>query len=386
MSLKRAFPLMLVMAILPLLGAGADRAPSYLVDDFEDGDRVARSGASWVPLTDAILGGGSTMRLSVAGAPGQRALKAEGTIAPKGFAGAWLALDRDARAVDLHAFRAIRLRLRGTGGWVVGLRVGAGRMDNFLAPVSGSDVWTSVEVPLSVLRPREGDTGPDLGEVRWIGVQAAPGRSGDYAVEIDDVELVGAAQPASPHGNAMNARVRRSRASDLAAAKWQPLGTDPAGDGKAPALPDIVALASWSDGDTVWFRLSLAAAPGPAFGVNLVFDVDGDPSNGQSWWGSNTGFRFDRLATVWVFDASEEMLEGTIGLASADDAMKGRMIDPALGALRVVAHAAAKEIFVGVPRAVLAGAGSTVRVLAAVGSPMRHNDDLPDAGALSFKP
>ncbi len=372
-----------VMASLPL--DGAEKVPGYLVDDFESGDRIAKSGAAWMPLCDAVIGGASTVRLSVAGAPGRRALRAEGSIAANGFAGTWVALDREARAVDLKSFRAIRLRLRGTGDWAVGVRAGSAQMDNFLAPVSGSDVWTSVEIPLAVLRPRQGDNGPDLGEVRWLGVQSLPGRSGDFTLEIDDVELIGAARPSSPHGNAMAARIRRTPASALSAAKWKALGTDPAGDGKVATLPDVVALASWSEADVVWFRVSLAAPPGAAFGVNLAFDVDGDPTNGRPWWGVNTAFRFDRLVSVWVFDTTEETFEGTIGIASADDAMQGRAIDPSFGVPRVAVDAAAREISIGVPRAVLGGAGS-VRVLAAVGSPMRHNDDLPDVGAITFEP
>jgi hypothetical protein len=380
----RCVVLLLAMATLP--GRGAEKVPSFLVDDFEDGDRIAKSGAAWIPFSDAIIGGRSTARLSVVGTPGHRSLRAEGSIAEGGFAGTWVALDREARAIDLRAFRAIRLRLRGTGDWSVGLRAGAAQMDNFLAPVSGSDVWTSVEVPLAVLRPRQGDKGPELGEVRWLGVQSAPGRSGDFSLEVDDIELLGAARPASPHGNALEARIRRTPASALAAAKWKPLGTDPAGDGKVASLPDVVALASWSDGDVVWFRVSLASPPGAAFGVNLAFDVDGDPTNGQPWWGANTAFRFDRLVTVWVFDTTEETLEGTIGIASADDAIRGRAIDPSFGAPRVAVDPAAREVSIGVPRAVIAGAGGSVRMLAAVGSPMRHNDDMPDAGAVTLEP
>jgi complex I intermediate-associated protein 30 (CIA30) len=382
MNFRRAL-LFLLLGCPPAIAA--EKEPVFLVDDFEDGDRVAKTGASWAILSDAIMGGATTAKLSVVGPKGSRALRVEGTIAEKGFAAVWVALDADARAVDLSAFRAIRLRLRGPGEWLVGLRAGAAKMDNFMAPSTGADGWTSAEIPIGVLKPRQGDAKPELGEARWIGVQSGPGRTGAFTLEIDDVQLVGAQRPSSPHGNAMNARIRRTPPSALASARWQELATDPAGDGKAKGLPDAVALAFWQSGHVVWFKVTLAAPPGPSFGLNLVLDVDGDPANGQPWWGSNKDFKFDRLVSVWAFDSTDETLEGTIGIANADDAVKGRAIDPSLGAPRVAFDPNGREICVGVPRTAL-GSAAKVRVVAAVGSAMRHNDDVPDTGAATFAP
>jgi hypothetical protein len=374
--------LSLFLACLPALGA--EEARTFLVDDFEHAGRVSRTGASWMPLSDAVAGGATTARVSISGDAGKRALRLEGTLAPAAaFAGVWVALDGQARAVDLTGFSALRLKLKGKGEWLVGLRAGAVRWDNYMAPASGTDGWKTVEVPLAALRSRKDAAAADLAEVRWLGVQTASGRTGDFALEIDDVELVGAAAPSNPHGNAMNARIARASTKSLAKARWKELGTDPAGDGKTAGLPDLLALASWTSGDVVWFRLTLASAPTGPFGLNLVLDVDGDPANGQPWWGTNTAFRFDRLVTVWANDVTDDALEGTIGIASADDAMKGRMIDPSLGGVRVAFDAGSREVHVGVPRAAI---GKSARVVAAVGSPMKHNDDLPDSGAVVVEP
>src|SRR6185369_2834390 len=147
------------------------------------------------------------------------------------------------------------------------------------------------------------------------------------------------------------------------------------GDGKAANLPDILVLASWTDGGTVWFRLSLAAPAGPAFGLNLVFEVGPEPAK-TPWWGVNKAFTFDRIATAWVLETNEDTFIGTIGMATADGAMKGAMIDEALGVPKVAVSADGREIYVGLSRSALGGGGRAVKVLAAVGSPMKHNDDL----------
>ena len=365
------------------LAPGAEKETAFLVDDFERGDRISASGASWAPLCDSILGGKSTLRLSVVGPKGKRALRGEGTLAEKGIAGAWVALDGTGRAVDLREFRAMRFKVRGSGAWLAGLRAGAMPMDNYMAPVSGTDAWTNVEIPLSVLRSKS-EKAADLGEVRWLGFQAAPGRTGGFAFELDDVELVGAARPASPHGPRMQGRVPKTTSASLAAAAWTELGTDPAGDGKVAELPDLVSLATFRDGETVWFRLTTVAPVGPAFGVNLVFDTGAEPTKAQPWWGSNTAFEFDRLVTAWVFDTSADAFEGTIGISTAENATKGAAIDDTLGAPKLAVDG--RNVYVGVPRAVLGGGAHGIRVLAAVGSPMKHNDDLPDTGALAMTP
>jgi hypothetical protein len=372
---------------LSLSARAAEKVPSpasFLIDDFEDGDRFTTAGAPWAPFSDAVIGGASTVTVSVAGPKGGRSLHVEGNVAEKGFAGTWVAIDTSARAVDLREFRALRLRLKGAGEWIVGLRAGAARQDNFMAKVEGTESWTNVEIPLSTLRSKD-DKSPDLGDVRWLGIQTAVGRTGAFAFDVDDVSLLGATRPLSPHGAAMQNRVKRTPASALAKAAWTPIGTDPQGDGKAANLPDILALASWTDGGTVWFRLSLAAPAGPAFGLNLVFEVGPEPAK-TPWWGVNTAFTFDRIATAWVLETNEDTFIGTIGMATADGAMKGAMIDEALGVPKVAVSADGREIYVGLSRSALGGGGRAVKVLAAVGSPMKHNDDLPDAGTLTMTP
>src|SRR5687768_8541050 len=102
-------------------------AHSTTVDDFEDGDRLARSGLSWISVADDLMGGASTAELNVTspGARSRHALRVAADVAAGGFAGAWVALDGRARPTDVTDFEGIRLRIRGRGAFVLGVRAGA---------------------------------------------------------------------------------------------------------------------------------------------------------------------------------------------------------------------------------------------------------------------
>src|SRR6185436_20692599 len=84
-----------------------------------------------------------------------RALRLHGTaVGTDGYVGVWVALHERGRAVDVSAFDGIRLRLRGAGDWLVGLRAGNGpALANFQRPVKGSAMWTRVDVPFATLVP-----------------------------------------------------------------------------------------------------------------------------------------------------------------------------------------------------------------------------------------
>src|SRR5438093_1238232 len=73
------------------------------VDDFEDGDRRAPSGLSWISIADDLMGGASIaeLRVTAPGARSRHALRVAGDVAAGGFAGAWVALDGPAQPVDV---------------------------------------------------------------------------------------------------------------------------------------------------------------------------------------------------------------------------------------------------------------------------------------------
>jgi hypothetical protein len=303
-----------------------------------------------------------------------------------------VALDGSARSTDVSAFSGIRLRARGAGEMLVGLRGGPMPGANFMASRRLGDDWSLIEVPLDALKVTGATPAQfDRRDVRWLGVQPAPDRAGEFAFEIDEVELYGASggsRPVAKDGPPFTMRARAGSLSEVPArAAWRELATDAQGDGTHATLPDATTLSVFEDAGhgLVWFRIGLAEAPeSEGFGVNLAIDLDGRQDNGREWWGANKAFRFDRLVTAYVHARDNDVYQGVIGVADAD-AVAQRMIDPRFAAPRVIVDRAGRAFVVGVPRAVLEGpAGASV--VAAVGSAFTHNDDVPDKAAARVAP
>jgi len=394
------------LALALSLGGSAARAQgrTLTIDDFEDGDRRAASGLSWISISDDLMGGGSFADLDLtevpaapgakaAGRPG-RALRVTGEAAADGFAGAWVALDGGARATDVSDFTGLRLRVRGPGALKVLVRGGPKAGANYGAPVESRAEWTTVEVPfqtLSAVRP--GSPPFDPRSVRWVGVGLGTGRTGGYAFEIDDVQLYAARDDARirvQDGPRMTVAFRPAARTEVPAGPWAPLGEDARDDGKQKRLPDAVGLAVQADAghDRVWFRIPLAGpVPTRWVGVNLALDIDGDPGNGMAWWGTNRAFRFDRLVTVYG-SATGAGYEGMLGIAEAAEVEAGNVMGSRPpDEVRLVLEPEGPAILVGIPRSALSPGGAAegrpapARVVAAVGSAFQHNDDVPDEGA-----
>ena len=360
------------------------------VDDFEDGDRRAASGLSWISIADDLTGGASFADLEVTGAGGGsgRALRVSGEVAADGFAGAWVALDGGARATDVSDFKGLRLRVRGPGALKVLLRGGPGAGFSYAAPVESRADWTTVEVPFQALTAaRPGSPAFDPRTVRWLGVGVSANRAGRYEFAIDDVELYAARDDARLRvqaGPPLAVAFGTAPDAERPAGPWKELARDAPDDGKQKRLPDATALAVCADEPhgRVWFRIALSGPlPTRWLGVNLALDIDGDPDNGMAWWGTNKAFRFDRLVTVYG-SATESGYEGTIGIADAAEVQAGNMLGSQGDVVRLILDHADPAFLVGIPaRALGTSTRGPVRLVAAVGSAFQHNDDVPDEGA-----
>ena len=87
---------------------------------------------------------------------------------------------------------------------------------------------------------------------------------------------------------------------------WTLLVSDDQGDGRDSTLADGKALHYYYDAqtDSLWFKIDLHGPPNPiAFGLNLVVDADRNQATGNTWWGRNNTFTYDKLVTVWVASA-----------------------------------------------------------------------------------
>ena len=363
---------------------------AWTVDDFEDGDRRAASGLSWIAVADDLMGGSSFAELRVT-APGGRsrhALRVAGEVAEKGFAGAWVALDGRARATDVTDYEGIRLRIRGSGAFQLGVRCGLMPAFNYMAPVEAGADWVQVTVPFASLTAQgQGAPAIDLRAVRWLGISTRAGRPGRYEFEIDDVELYTSRADAklrAQPGPTFTVHFEPSPASVLPPGPCQELAQDPPDDGKQKSLPDATALAACSDDarGRVWFRIELAGPlPRRWLGANIALDLDGDPSNGMAWWGTNKAFHFDRLVSVYDSETGSGF-EGTLGIADAAEVQAGDLNGSRGERVLVVLDSAKPAFVIGIPRSALGTeTRAPIRLLAAVGSSFAHNDDVPNEGA-----
>lgn len=367
------------------------------IDDFEDGDLRAPTGLSWITLADDLMGGESVARLEIVtgkDAASRGALRLAGRRSGRktSFVGAWLPLEGAGRPLDLRAFEGVRLRVKGTGQVLVGFRAGN---VNYMAAVEASAEWRVEAIPFDRLAPQgqvpEGTRfSPNV--IQWFGVTTPPippGRevpASDIAFEIDDLELYGRAEESmEPIASGSPGPVTILPFVPLAsipAVGWLELATDPEGDASAPLLPDVTRLEvhpQSADG-MIWFRMTLRETPHDRWmGVNLALDVDGNPENGQPWWGANSAFRFDRLLSVYCFPVVDGC-QGMFGVVDSDQAASGTVWGGG-DVLRFAIDRDRRAFVVGVPRAALSLGSGPNRLVAAVGSALFFGDDVPGQGA-----
>jgi hypothetical protein len=388
----------IVYVFLLIIRAGDLR--SWTLDDFEDGDLESASGLSWIVIADDLGGGSTEARLDVRpGGTSRHALRLAGRLGGGGvsFAGAWVPLERSGRNLDLSAFEGVRLRVKGPARLDVGFRSG---VVNFMSRVEAGPDWQLVEIPFTRLAP----SGKAPEGTRWnakalqvFGVttpQSPTGddrSTGDVAFEIDDVIFYaqggGHIDPVVSGPSTGLAVVPFAKLSDVPVAGWVDQGSDPERDGKMPSLPDATRLETVASapGNMLWARVTLREPPHDRWiGINLAFDVDGDPANGFAWWGANNSFKFDRLVTVWCFRVAAGC-QGYVGLADASEAASGTFVSGGGDRLRFAIDRDRRAFVVGVPRDVLTLHGREIRLVAAVGSALLYGDDVPGQGAATIR-
>ncbi|MGH7578050.1 MAG: CIA30 family protein, partial [Longimicrobiales bacterium] len=365
-----------------------------LVDDFADGDLESPLGLPWMVIGDDLMGGGSKATLAVESPGESQVMVLDGRLdvpeaLPISFVGAWTAVGGDGLPRDLSAYRGLRLRARTSAGTFQAGARRAGVTTNFLAPIALGTEWTDVDVPFAALEPAGGgDTATEWNAsgVTWVGVSASGREAGPVHIEIERFAVYGGPNarnaPASTATRASpTARTQLIDAGTLSALDWTIVADEEAGDASRPRLPDARSLA-WAHGHDgrLWFRVTLADAPPRDWlGINIALDTDGDSETGMAWWGSNSGFRFDRLVTAYLTRAAGYWL-GALGVASADDVPRG-VIDGVTDDVVAAVDREHSAFLVGVPGEALAADGP-VRLIATVGSSMINNDDLPNNGAV----
>ncbi len=399
-TLVKFFKFLLVLLISTFFTlVQSDTPQTWTLDDFEDGDLKSASGLSWIVIADDLGGGATEASLDVrSGAPASRhVLRLGGRFGgAASFAGAWAPLEKSGRNLDLSAFDGVRLRVKGPAALDIGFRAGLG---NFMKRVDAGSDWTLVDIPFTQLAP----TSNTPGGARWnprelqvFGITTPQNPSqddrttGEIAFEVDDVVFYGQGAerlepvPSGPSTGMMV--VPFAAGSSIPSTGWVEHGPDPERDAKMPGLPDAIRLETIaSANDMLWARVTLREPPHDRWiGMNLAFDLDGDPTNGFAWWGANNTFKFDRLVTVWCFRVSDGC-QGYIGLAEAAEAAARTFVSGGGERLRFAIDRDRRAFVVGVPRELLHLQGKEIRLVAAVGSALLYGDDVPGQGAATIR-
>jgi hypothetical protein len=178
------------------VAAAASPAPvaasgEVLVSDFDGHAIDSRFGAGWLPTTDQMVGGASTVThaLAAGGVKGSKGvLRVTGEI-KSGFSYPWAGVmffpaSQPMQPVDLSARRELVFQVRGDGRHYQAMLFSGPSMQGMPSTqgfIAGKE-WQQVRLPLS------GFNGADLAKLRAI-TFAATKPEGGFAFEIDNVEL-----------------------------------------------------------------------------------------------------------------------------------------------------------------------------------------------------
>lgn len=160
-----------------------------LIADFEDGALAAAFGTEWMPSTDAMIGGSSTVQINVVrgGAGGSaHSLHLSGTVdgrLPNAWAGImWSPGAQPMMPLDLSSRAGLRFTARGDGR-SYGLMIFAQSrgMTPILHTFTAGESWQEVSVPWSAF----GVDGSDVMAVLFVATPPA----GNFSIQVDDVRL-----------------------------------------------------------------------------------------------------------------------------------------------------------------------------------------------------
>lgn len=174
----------------PVATGKAPAAATGLVSDFAEGSVSANRGMQWVPTTDRIMGGKSTVRLhGIAGGAtsASGAMQVSGEIIARAqwpWAGAMLTGTQPMQAVDASAWKELVFQARGDGRqYTVMLFSGVAQqaVPSMVGIRPGSQ-WQEIRLPLRAF------PGADLGHVRAIAITAGM-PAGKFRIDIDSVEI-----------------------------------------------------------------------------------------------------------------------------------------------------------------------------------------------------
>lgn len=167
-----------------------------MIDDLTQAPSRATNGSTWQLLSDAVMGGVSSGRISVETLEGRRALRLQGQVSLEnngGFLQLALDLSPDGSAIDASAWSGLELDVRGNDtAYNLHLRTSDVRRpwqsyrQSFTAPPN----WTRIRLPFDGFAPYRLDAPLNLRALRRIGLVAI-GRAFQADVALGQIRFYG---------------------------------------------------------------------------------------------------------------------------------------------------------------------------------------------------
>ena len=168
----------------------------FILDDFRGQPGTSRIGTRWAAFTDNVMGGISRMEAWMDELEGERCLRFAGDVRLEnrgGFIQIAMPLAVDGHPFDARHFRALALRVRGSGaGFQAHLRTTASGMpwQYFKATFEARSTWTTIELPLGDFQARPVPMAFDAGQLTRLGI-VAYGHAGQADLAVSLVGFVG---------------------------------------------------------------------------------------------------------------------------------------------------------------------------------------------------
>ena len=169
-----------------------DQRSEMLIDDFAGKGQRSPLGAKWAFLTDKVMGGVSTGKMTIEEHEGQPTLHMTGAVSLKnngGFIQTRLALHPRGRDFDARAFRGIQLRVKGNGEtYAVHLRTRDTRFawQYYGATFNTNGEWQNIELPFARFTTRSVPTPLNTMGLRSVAIVAI-NKEFDADIRVDRI-------------------------------------------------------------------------------------------------------------------------------------------------------------------------------------------------------
>ena len=172
------------------------------IASFDTGELKSISGLALWLFADEQFGGTSHVRATLL-RPGANSSSGAVHIAfrvtgdsPMPFAGIWAMVGKDGLPVDLRAYRGVRFfaKSKTRDAFTAGIVQFCAGVQRYAATFEATPDWSLIELPFDKFHGPPPPTGPvpcssalDPHDVTAIGMNVAPGRRGEFELDIDEI-------------------------------------------------------------------------------------------------------------------------------------------------------------------------------------------------------